>query len=243
MSPLRISRVAVVAALGALAACGADSSVAPQASDLNAVLAQLSPSAVPGASSTLAMNGIPSVAALVPSSCAYSSGSQSFTCATVTTSGFTFNRSFTLLDASGAPQSAYDKSTTAAVRVNSIVNGSASSVSVADTSAMTVSGLLTGTHTLDGTDHAHVTAALSTGTMATNVTTTIAGLVLPSQQGAWPAAGTITTTTALASSPTASATTVKLSFSGTSKVAVTITTAISTRSCTLDLANAAAGCV
>lgn len=243
MSSLRISRVLAVAALGALVACGADSATGPTSADLSSVLGELSPSSIPGGSVTVAMNGVPSTSAITPSACAFSSSSQSFTCPTITTSGFTIARSFTLLDASGAPQSAYDKSTTAAVRVNSTVNGGAMEVGVADTSVMTLSGLLGGTHTLDGVDHAHLTGNLATGIVTTDVSTTIAGLVIPAQKGAYPPAGTITTTSALASSPTASATTIKLTFSGTSKVAVVITTALTTKSCTLDLANPAAGCI
>lgn len=246
MLTIRPSRIAAVVALGLLAACSADSALAPSSSfDLSAALGELSPSSVPGASSTIAMNSVPATSAITPSSCAYASGTQSFTCPSVTVNGVTIARSFTLLDASGASQSAFDKATTAAVRVNSIVSGAVTGTgaTIADTSAMTLSGLLTGTHTLDGVDHAHLNVTSSTGTVATNITTTISGLVLPAQKGGYPASGTITTTTASASSPATSFNTIRLSFNGTSKVAVTMTTSVTTRSCTLDLANTAAGCI
>lgn len=246
MLSLRISRVLAVAALGALAACGADSATGPVSADLSSVLGELSPSSIPGASSTLAMNGVPSTAAIVPSSCSYASASQSFACPSLTVNGLTIGRSFTLLDASGATQSAYDKATTAAVRVNGIVNGTltGTGATVADTSAMTLSGLLSGAHTLDGTDRAHLNG--TSGALATTgpvtVVTTIAGLVLPTRQGGYPAAGTITTAMTI-TKPAAATNTIKLAFNGTSKVTVTNTSPVSTTTCTLDLANPAAGCI
>src|SRR6476659_3221875 len=109
LSRIRRPPAIVALALAALAAaCGSDSSTSPsvQPVTLDQALGELSTPAVSAAAASFV--GGPELPALASSRCAYQATSQSFTCTPVVASGVTVNQSFTLLDASGAPQSAFD---------------------------------------------------------------------------------------------------------------------------------------
>ena len=259
--PVRL-RVAVVALAAIVVACSSDSSVAPstnQTTTLSQVLSEMTLPAVSGVASTLSSAPVTSAATPVPSTCSYSASSQSFSCPTVTMGGLTITQSYTLLDASGKPQSQFDPNTTAAVRTTMSGAGTLTltgfntggSLTIDQQQDMTLSGLLIGTHVLNGTMTMHMSGAMSTGTTTTPVnstmTMTTTNLVLPTAHTgatAWPTSGTITEdmTTALDAGFLAAPIHMTMTFNGTSKIAVVITIGTSTQRCTMDLANPGLAC-
>jgi hypothetical protein len=239
--------IALVIIAASTVACGSDSSVAPDhpPADLTAVLSEMAlpsivGSLVPGAPAT------PDASALSPSSCSYDSTSQSFTCPVVTTSGITLTRSFTLLSLSGTPQSQFDPATTAAVRTNSTIAGTitadGSTVTLDGQDELTLSGILTGVHVLNGTSVMNLqgTDAGSTTPFAMSISTTIADLVLPATSAdRWPKSGRILVDLTDSMDGTTHMT---MTFNGTSKVTVTMTSDGFTLSCTMDLASQSPTC-
>lgn len=240
-----IHRLAFVAlALGA-AACS-ESAVGPsQPVDLPTALSEMSISSIAPLEVSSGVS-VPSLS-VVPSRCSYDAALQSFACAPLTSNGFTITSAYTLLSASGAPQSAFDAATTAAIRTTTTLSGS--TVLTGDTlhldahQTMTLSGLLTGHHLLDGTQVAHMTGHLAGSSLDETMTTTIAGLIPPTPGSAnpYPGGGSIIFTMVDASFP-AGTVTMTMVFNGTSKVDVTISAAgLPPQHCTIDLANAASG--
>lgn len=243
--PLRAAALVAVAILAS--ACADVTAPAVQPADLNQVLAELQPASVAGVHSALSPAPVTGLAAPVPSSCSYDATAKSFTCPNVTVSGVTVSRRFTLYDASGNAQSSFDRASTAAVRMQTSFTGTVASggttMALDQRQDYTLSGLLTGVHTLDGTSLGHVTGTVSNGSTSTpitsTITTTTTGLVLPrSSTGAdrFPAGGTIAalTETTIGALPTIT-TSVLVAFDGTSRAAVTITTGGRTTRCTIDL--------
>lgn len=232
-------------ALVALSGCSSDSSVAPvaQPTTLDAALGELSlqtimPSSVT-TSSPLAL------AAIAPAGCAYNAVSQSFACGTVTGNGFTMTSGFTLLTAAGAPQAAFDQATTAAIRTTTaltssqVMNGETFAADMTQT--LTLSGLLSGVHTLNGTQLMHISTTPATGSgTTTTISTAITDLVLPDQPGAghYPKSGTIAQNISMPVRGTLPAFTAStlVTFNGTSKVTVVISSGGLSQRCTLDLA-------
>jgi hypothetical protein len=253
MRPIRHLRVVALVALAALANACSDSSTNPsvaQPATLSQVLGELQPSSLAAVSAQISAAPLTGLNAPDPASCSYDSATKSFICPSVSVTGVTVTRSFTLLDASGNPQSQFDPTTTAAVRMKSTFAGTitynGSTVNVDQQQASTLSGLLTGVHTLNGTSLGHLTGNVGNGTtttqVASTISTTITDLVLPqSSTGAnpWPQSGTIAATaaTTLGALPTVTVNT-SITFNGTSKVAVTTTTAGQTSHCTVDLSGA-----
>ena len=245
LRPLRFVALAAVAAIAS--ACNDATAPAVQPADLSQALAELQPSSVAGVHSSISPAPVAGLAAPVPSSCSYDAASKSFACPTVTVSGVTVSRQFTLFDASGNAQSAFDRSSTAAVRMQTTFAGTVASggttMTLDQQQDYTLSGLLTGVHTLNGTSLGHVTGTVSNGStttpIASTITTTTTGLVLPrSSTGAerFPAGGTIAaqTVTTIGALPPVT-TNVLVAFDGSSKAAVTITAGGRTTRCTVDL--------
>ena len=245
-SPLKF-RVAAAAAILALTGACSDSTGPSdvQPANLNEVLAELQPQLLASSASMISAAPVPSFSAPAPSSCSYDGASKSFVCPNVTVSGVTASRSFTLLDASGAPQTAFDRTSTAAVRMNTTFGGTVASgtttVVIDQQQELTLSGLLTGVHTLNGTSLLHLTGSLGTGAatipIGTTVSTKITNLVLPRQAsgGQWPQSGTIaaTVTDAQIGAPLM----VAITFNGTSKATMTVTVNGFTSTTTIDLAD------
>ena len=248
---LRLVAIALAAVVGA---CTSDSSVGPsQPVTLDKVFSEMSLSSVAPATSTAAATvapvPVPALSAVVPSSCSYD-GTSKFVCAPVTASGVTVTRAFTLLDASNTPQSQFDPATTAAVRTFTTVAGTFTagprSVTINSQETMTLSGLLTGVHTLDGASVAHLSSPASGTTPAfnTDVTTTIDHLVLPTDSNKYPA-GTITmdATSALNSGTPQPTLGLRMVFDGTSTAKMTITVGgFASQTCTIDLASQTPAC-
>ena len=254
--PFRVAALLVVA--GTFFTGCSDSSVAPereQPADLGRALGEMALPALSGLASTLAPVSVSSLSAPSASGCAYAAASQSFTCPAVLTNGLTITQSYTLLDAAGNAQSQYGAGSTAAIRTNmrstGTIAGGRGSVAVDQTQELTLSGLLTGAHLLNGTSVARVVASQASGTLVpftSTTTTTISDLALRAAangQPAWPTSGTITLDAVMEfASPTASPRAVRthalITFNGTSKVVVTFDTGGLTERCTIDLAGQAA---
>jgi hypothetical protein len=250
-------RLAALATAALLAGCGSDSGVAPssrQPVDLAQVFSEMS---VPGLSSaTTAAGGVSAPSAsVVPTGCSYASASQSFVCLPVTTNGLTITQSYTLLTATGSPLSTFDASAVAAVRARTTVAGTVTSdgstITFDSQQDQTISGLQTGTHTLNGTAVTNMSGTLKSGTktepFTSKGTMTTTGLVLPVKGSGsnYPSAGTVTVdqTSSFGGTPAISTHAV-MTFNGTSKVKMTISIGgISLpSSCTIDLASSTPSC-
>jgi hypothetical protein len=250
--PVRLAALAAIAAATFAAACS-DSSTAPvtvPAVDLSTVLGELQPTSLVGISAQLSAAPLPALAAPVPSSCTYDGASKSFVCPNVSVTGVTVSRAFTLYDASDNPQTAFDRTTTAAVRLQTSFAGTVTSgtttLVVDQQQDVKVSGLLTGAHVLNGSSLGHVSG--TTGAAATPITssvaTTISNLALPREStgpNRFPASGTVSALTETTVGVLPKITTnVAITFNGTSKAAVTLTVNGVTTHCTVDLASATA---
>jgi hypothetical protein len=241
-----ISRLASLVAAGVLATSCSDSSTGPDKTppvDLTEALAEAN-TLVAGTTALIPLP-MPSLStAPVPSSCSYVASSQSFVCAPITRSGVTFSSSYKLFTATNTPQSQFDAATTAAVEsifdASGTIGTGAAATSMTEHQDMTLSGLLTGPHVLNGVSTLHLTGTgpIPTDALDLLVTTTTAGLTLPNRNAGsqWPTAGTITsvfTDKSFSSMPFTS--TIAMKFNGTSTVALTLTSDGVSKSCSMDL--------
>lgn len=255
--PLRLAAVALAAIV---VGCSTDSSLGPstnQTMTLSQLFSQMNLPALSGVTSTLSPAAAASAATPVPSTCSYSASSQRFLCPTVAmANGLTVTQSYTLLDASGNPQSQFDPGTTAAVRTTmsaagtlTLTGSTSGTLTIDQQQDMTFSGLLTNTHVLNGLGTVHMSGAISTGTTTTptnsTLTMTTTNLVLPPMNGdaiAWPTSGTLTedNITAVGAGFPAESIHLTMTFNGTSQVAVVITMGTTTQRCTIDMAKTSA---
>jgi hypothetical protein len=213
---------------------------------------------VPGASSIIAVPSIAGVPVLAPAGCPYSASTQSFICPTVTSGGLTWDISYFLYDAAGHAQSQADAGTTAAVRTvvdtkgttsPPPANGISATVVLSDHSDLTMSGLLTTTHKLNGNGTSHYDMTLSGAASlhaVIDMTTATNNVVLPVQSDAttpaWPSSGTITTDTKSVTTigNVGAVTTTShavITFNGTSTATIVYTTSLSSTitTCKVDL--------
>lgn len=240
----RSALVPVILGTFALVACRGDGGTSPTPPPtLAQVLQEASLSAVPGSAAAI---GIARDAVPASPVCSYDSGTQWFVCAPVALSVGTYTRSYMLLDASGTPQSHFG-SAVAAVRSRSTMHGSSGTSGSIDMSDdMTLSGLLTGVHVLDGISTSDLTGP-SLVTPSTNVTSHLVAhvnhLVLPSAPGGYPT-GVITldatSTTAGTVMPSVH---VVIEYDGTSKMKMTTSAGSFSSTCVLDLASSAPTCL
>ena len=250
MTSIRPLRLAALFAVAAFASACSDSPTGPvagEAPELSQVLAELQPASLAPLATQISAAPVAGLNAPNPSSCTYDSATKSFVCPNVAITGITVARSFTLLDASGNPMSQYDRTATAAVRMRSsfagTVTSGASTVTVDQTQDVTLSGLLTGARTLNGTSLGHLAGTIGNGTtttaIASTISTTITNLVLPQSSTGpdrFPRSGVIAVanTTSIGALPSFT-TNVSITFNGTSKAAVVVTAGGATTSCTVDL--------
>ena len=246
MSFLRKSFAAIVIATVATA-CGGDSTGPtnyPPAT-LDQALAELSIPALSAAGGSF--TEVDATPSLDPANCPYSAAVQSFVCTPISQSGVTIEHSFTLLGPSGAKQAAFDPASTNAVRANTTVGGTlveqGTTLTVNGQQEITLSGLVTGPHALDGTSTITLAGTVETETSTypvdITVSTTIANLVLPpnATAQAWPSSGKITVDVNGSSGPVSlSQVRITITFSGTSTVDVTMTGGGLSESCKVDLA-------
>jgi hypothetical protein len=252
MMPTRPFRLAALAAAVLFAACSSDGVVAPQQApaDLSAALGEMSlPSLAPAATGVGPAPVVTPLSAPDPTGCSFDATSGGYTCADVVASGMTITRGFTLLDAAGNAQPKYDRTTTAAIRtvltaIGTITSGT-TTLNVDQRQTMTLSGLLTGVHTLNGTSISKLNGTFTGGSpaaqaMSSTQTLTVADVVLPSNAAGaspYPASGVLTMLgeTTIGVLPAVSSR-FELTFNGTRSVPVSITVAGIPRQCTLDLA-------
>lgn len=235
-------------------ACGSDSSTGPNngvPATLDQTLAELSIPAL-AASGAAFIDVGSDVPALLASRCPYAAASQSFVCSPVLVTGLTVNQSFTLLTASGAKQSAFDAATTASASAKTVLSGtineSGSTLNFGAQQEITLSGLLSGSHTLNGSSSMTVKGTLADGAntypIDLAVSSTIANVVLPANVAAgatiWPLSGSITVQ-ASGTVGGLSIGTIKdtITFTGTSTVNITSTAQGLTQTCKVDLATGA----
>ena len=192
---------------------------------------------------------------LDPASCPYSATAQSFVCTPISESGVTIDQSFTLFNASGATQSAFDPATTASVQANTSIAGTVveqgTSLTVDGEQEITLSGLVTGPHVLNGASTISLFGTVDDGTgtydVDITVSTTIANLVLPENAAAsstiWPRSGKITVdVTGSIDNVTVSSARTTITFSGTSTVDVTVSGGGLSKSCKVNLAESGPVC-
>src|SRR5437868_2816252 len=214
MSSLRAG-LAVLATSLIVAGCS-ESSTGPSTNtlDVTSLLAEMSPSTL-GAATSIALPELGvlfrAVPVTDPGGCVFTESSGFFVCPTVTANGFTFTRMFKLLDAGGNALSKpsalviaiESKSTmTGTLTVNatgSPLNRSLGTgpISIDRSDDMTLSGIQTAKHTLDGSATSTVTTTLTTaeGSIQTKVDQSeqTTGLVLPNVKAGqqWPQSGSI----------------------------------------------------
>ena len=194
--------------------------------------------------------GIATPPLTVPSSCSYDGVSRSFVCPSVSVTGLTVSRSFTLYDASDNPQTAFDRTTTAAARMTTSLAGTVASggttLAIEEQQDMKVSGLLTGVHTLNGSSLIHVNGTVATGATTTPIVSTVAitisNLAVPREStgpNRFPASGTVTALTEATYGALPKMTVgTTITFNGTSRAAVTVNVNGLTTHCTVDLSSA-----
>lgn len=257
--PMRIRLVLATLTLAVLAdACISDSAVAPTPIDtLDAALAEVTLPALDYASATFSGAGI-ITPTIVSARCQFDAASGTFVCSALSGGGLTLNQHFTLLDGVGGKQSAYDMKTTTNLVVNSAVGGTATldngaKLTIDGQQELTLGGLGTAQHTLNGSSVTVTTLAMATRTPITStITTKLVDLVIPvvppNEPPAWPTSGMIElrTTTDLGFviplEASVAISTIAMTFSGSSIVAVTINGENGTQSCRVNLVTTALGC-
>ena len=258
---MRIRLVLATLTLAVVAdACISDTAVAPGPSNdtLDAALAEVTLPALDYAAATFSGAGI-ITPTIVPSRCQFDGASQTFICGALSGGGLTLNQHYTLLDAVGGKQSAYDMATTSGLIVNSAVSGTATSggntLTVDGQQALTLSGLGAAQHTLNGSSITMTTftrgdgaAPPETSRFTTRIVDLVIPVVPPGEPTPWPMSGLIelTTTTDLGYiiplDPANTVSTAAMAFNGSSVVTLTITTQNGTQSCRVNIATTMLGC-
>lgn len=251
-----MKRLAALALAALLSACS-DSTTGPtnhQPTDLATVLRELTLPSLTGMSSALTGVAVPLPTSIPSAGCTYSTSAQGFLCPTVVAGGLTVTQSYTLLDAAGRSQSAFDGNTTASIRAKSSVSGTVTadgnSLTVDQVQDMTVSGLLTSAHVMNGTSvmkmKGTIAAGGSTSPISTSMNMTVSNLVMPVAAAgakAYPLSGVITSDMTVAvDAITSVSVRTEMTFNGTSKVAVVTTTSGFSQRCTVDLAHPGTAC-
>jgi hypothetical protein len=253
MKPIRL-----LALLGAtaLCACAGDTTTQPVTAapaDLSQLMGQMTFAPYTAAAASVAGVTVPGITNQAPAACPYSTVSQIFVCTPLTTNGLTIDESFALYDASGTVQSGFNPVSTASIWTNTTVDGSESTaagvVNIKAQQTLTLSGLLTTTHTLNGTSTTLLTGSLTvddvTQPVTSTLTQTIANVVVPNaivSGGSYPLSGSVTmdgSTTLGTGLPPAVIHSV-ITFNGTSKATMTLVVAGLTEHCILDLSGSTA---
>lgn len=251
-------RLSAWAVLGlALAACS-DNPTGPSTGtpELSALLAEVSSPTISSATRAILPTGISqmTVPAIDPGRCPYSASTGFFVCPDVVVNGMTITRMFRLIDAAGNSQSKPDGQTSALESVNTVKGtmsppaGFASNGTVAlnDSSDMTLSGIRTEQHTLNGFSKGTMVGTFTSNgvTVPLNnvLTQTTNNVVLPNAKAGqkWPQSGSITIDDSSDIDAVGSSvvtTHVVMTFNGTSIVTVTFTDTFGTTTCHFDMAN------
>jgi len=231
-----------------LSACSGDST-APKVPEitLDTLFNEVGSVATFGAGGLALGGGMPSTAVLPKAgACPYNSSNKRFECPATTANGLTVTMYYQLLDASNNPLSSFDATKVAAIHTVSDVSGAMASPVGSPLSAITltghddgtISGLLTTTHTLSstGTTTETFTANGVTFNISTAQTTNLQFLKTgtPNQ---YPK-GTMSMDITSSSTGTPVRTShITMTFDGTSKMTMVLTSGGFTETCTLDMAN------
>ena len=139
----------------------------------------------------------------VPSACPFQVASESFVCAPIVAAGLTLSQSFTLISATGAKQATFDKATTSWLRMSATISGTRenefSTTTVDGEQELTLTGLLTDRHTINGSSSTRLArveeGSSSAEPVLTTVTTKLKNVVLPLVPSgapvAWPLSGSM----------------------------------------------------
>jgi hypothetical protein len=244
-------------------ACISDTAVAPDKpiDTLDAALSEVAIPALDYASATFSGAGV-ITPPIVPSRCQFDGASSTFLCDALTGGGLTLNQHYTLLDAAGSKLSTFDAEKTTGLVVNSAVSGTATGYSGGNPVTLTVdaqqeltlSGLGTAQHTINGTSLTLTPLARADGAeppVTSTITTWVVDLVIPvvpGERSPWPASGMIElkSTTDLGYviplDPSSIVTVAALEFHGNSTVNLTITTQDGTKSCRVNIMTTTLGC-
>jgi hypothetical protein len=240
MSRMSVRAFALVSVAGIVTACNEPS--APQPRDLAQVLDEVSILGVYTSDLVDYFGG-----ALLPphttsaSACPFDAQSQGFVCAPITSGGITFQRSYQLLDGSGAPQAAFDAASTAAVRTTTEVTGTRAmgggTMDVVHHAEQTIGGLLATAWSIEREATTRLINTFDSET-DTSHTTTAVDLTLPrptpAVQVTYPT-GTITsvlTASYIVGDTFSMATT----FNGTTTATIVLGVGGVTQTCTINLA-------
>jgi hypothetical protein len=174
-------------------ACVPDDAFLPKVpSTLDAALSEVAHPALDRASAWFSGADIVTLP-IVPTRCPLDSASRYFVCSPLSGGGLTLNQRFTLLDASGGTQSAFDARTTTSLHLENSVAGTWSWSRSSDTftvdgqQVLDLTGLGTARHTLNGTS-----LTLAGGSeLRTTITDLVLPVVVAGAPVGWPLSGTI----------------------------------------------------
>lgn len=230
-------------AAGLLAGCSDSTGPSDEQRTIDAVLADVAEvQSISAAATSFGGGHVPTAAMGSSSACTFNAGTNSFTCPTVTASNVTFNRSFQLFDAAGAPQSAFSFSTTDAVRAITDASGTFTStqgsIEFEGHDDYTVSGLLGDAYTINGssTSSALITGTQGSGTI--DVTTDVEGLVLARRTGnarRYPQSGSVSTHLAIANETDSFDVFMTITFNGTSIATLSMNAGQGVVTCQIDM--------
>lgn len=247
MRSVRVSRaVSLLVACAVLAACGDGTAPKPSIVTVDTLLAEISEAQAFGAAGLGLGVGTVAFGPMPTRACSYNDSNQRFECSPMTVDGLTASRYYQLLDAAGAPQSAFNRTTTAAIRSVSDMSGTidtpasgpepASSFTITAHDDQTLGGLLTGTHVLNGTGTSTIDFTSGGISFTINSQSTTTNLVLPRRgsRNAYPTSGSMAFS--ISSPSDGIDISLVMTFNGTSTVTMTISSSGVTQTCTFDLA-------
>jgi hypothetical protein len=239
--PAGLRTILAAAALPVLAsACASADALAPKVPppSLDAALADVAHPALDWPSRFFSGAGV-LTPAIVPTRCQFDTPSQYFVCSPLTANGLTLNQRFSLADAGGGKQPAFDAATTTSLHLENAVSGTTGSLTIDGQQTLDLTGIGTAQHTLNGTS---LTLATPLTGQQTERKTTITDLVLPvvvaGAPVSWPVSGTVDTRsrTVDASGNTTNAFIATMRFDGSSIVTLTVTVPGGIQTCRVNLA-------
>jgi hypothetical protein len=181
---------------------------------------------------------------IFPARCPFDATSQFFVCSPLAGNGLTLNQRFTLRDASGGKQSAFDAATTTSLHLENAVTGSPSddqTVTIDGQQVLDLTGLGTSRHTLNGTSLTLTTTLAGGSQPPAERRTTITDLVIPvvaeGAPTAWPLSGTIDTRSrSISATGDTTVFIATMRFDGSSLVTLTITVPGGIQTCRVNIA-------
>ncbi len=225
----------------AVAACR-DSTAPDTGASLDDALVQMASADALAGPGVALMGGIAAPASTGPNACAFSVSSRRFECPEHSNGGFTIDRYYELLDASGAPLSGWSS---AVVAIRNVADVSANltrdtpllgpvSLVLSAHDESTLSGLQSPTQVLTGTSTSNTTTSSSLGTQVVNGTRSMNLAMPPRGSSSMYPSGTITMNSVVTGHP--GATTMTMTYNGTPVVTMSMAMAGGPAiTCTLDL--------